>query len=135
MDLNLVKKQRHVKYVIKYIHKLVAEYFLDPPLQNQSLVIHIDYNRENNYYQNLKWGTNKDRFDHWKKSKPDWFDNENLDKPTYSKLTESQVKLIKRKLFDPNRRTRLKILARRFGISEMQLHRIKTGENWSHVEP
>ena len=50
-----------------------------------------------------------------------------------SKLTETKVKFLKRKLNDPNRRTRLKILARQFGVSEMQLHRIKTGENWGYV--
>ena len=33
-----------------------------------------------------------------------------------------------------SRKTRLKIIAKRFGVSEMQLHRIKTGENWGHVK-
>ena len=32
-----------------------------------------------------------------------------------------------------NRKTRLKMIAKQFGISEMQVHRIKTGENWSYV--
>jgi len=27
----------------------------------------------------------------------------------------------------------LKMIAKQFGISTMQLHRIKTGENWGHV--
>ena len=51
-----------------------------------------------------------------------------------AKLTETQVIRLKKKLFDPNRRTRLKILAKQFGVSEMQLHRIKTGENWGHIK-
>jgi hypothetical protein len=29
----------------------------------------------------------------------------------------------------------MKILARQFGVSEMQLYRIKSGENWSSVKP
>jgi DNA-binding Xre family transcriptional regulator len=43
------------------------------------------------------------------------------------------VKRLKKKLLDPNRKTRYKILAKQFGVSEMQLHRIKTGENWGHI--
>jgi DNA-binding Xre family transcriptional regulator len=50
------------------------------------------------------------------------------------KLTEAKVKILKRKLLDPNRKTRIKMLARQFGVSEMQLHRIRTGENWGHVK-
>jgi len=122
------------KYVSNSVHKLVAEYFLDPPHEDQNLVMHIDYNRENNHYQNLKWGTHRDRYDHWLKYNPDWFGNKKLQKPAYSKLTESQVKIIKKKLLNPKRRTRIKIIARQFGVSEMQLHRIKTGENWGHIK-
>jgi DNA-binding Xre family transcriptional regulator len=40
---------------------------------------------------------------------------------------------IKKILANPNRKTRMKIIARRFGISEMQLYRIKSGKNWGHV--
>jgi hypothetical protein len=35
---------------------------------------------------------------------------------------------------DPNRKTRLKLIAKQFGISEMQLYRIKSGENWGHIK-
>jgi uncharacterized protein YjcR len=40
--------------------------------------------------------------------------------------------MIKRKLL--NGKTRLKMIAKQFGVSDMQIHRIKTGENWSHVK-
>jgi hypothetical protein len=43
------------------------------------------------------------------------------------------VRRLKKKLLDPNRKTRYKILVMQFGVSEMQLHRIKTGENWGHI--
>jgi len=39
----------------------------------------------------------------------------------------------KRKLLDPKRKTRMKIMAKQFGVSEMQLYRIKSGENWGHI--
>ena len=51
-----------------------------------------------------------------------------------NKLTTTQVMRIKKMIFDPNRKTRLKIIAKQFGISEMQLYRIKSGENWGHVQ-
>jgi hypothetical protein len=50
-----------------------------------------------------------------------------------SKLTDTQVMLLKKKISDPCRKTRLKIIARQFGISEIQLQRIKRGENWAHI--
>jgi hypothetical protein len=42
------------------------------------------------------------------------------------------VKLIKKKLAEG--KTRMKILSKQFGISEMQLYRIKSGQNWAHVK-
>jgi DNA-binding Xre family transcriptional regulator len=47
-------------------------------------------------------------------------------------IKATEVMYFKKMLADPNRKTRLKILAKRFGVSEMTLHRIRTGENWSH---
>ena len=37
-----------------YVHKLVAEYFLTKESEDQKYVIHLDYNKENNFYENLK---------------------------------------------------------------------------------
>ena len=51
-----------------------------------------------------------------------------------TKLIETQVIWLKKKLLDPNRKTRLKIFAKKFGVSEMTLHRIKSGENWGHIK-
>jgi uncharacterized protein YjcR len=41
---------------------------------------------------------------------------------------------IKKLLAKPNRTTRLKMIAKQFGVSEMQISRIKSGENWSHIK-
>jgi DNA invertase Pin-like site-specific DNA recombinase len=49
-------------------------------------------------------------------------------------LTSPDVVRIKKLILNPNRKTRLKIIAKQFGISEMQLYRIKTGENWGHIQ-
>lgn len=96
-----------------------------------SMVIHLDYNKMNNKVENLKWATKREKELHQFKN-PDYIAKNSVIK--YSKLTETQAMRLKKKLLDPNRRTRLKILAKQFGVSEMQLHRIKTGENWGHLK-
>lgn len=42
--------------------------------------------------------------------------------------------LIKKILSKPDQRTRLKMIAKQFGVSEMQIRRIKSGENWGQVK-
>ena len=114
-----------------YAHRLMAMVFLEKPSKDHIYVIHLDYNKKNNRVENLRWATKKEKETHQ-------FTNPNR-KPrkgivTYSKLTEAKVRLIKKKINDPNRKTRLKIIAKQFGISEMQLYRIKRGENWGHIK-
>ena len=46
-----------------------------------------------------------------------------------TKLTSTQVLRLKKRINDPNRKTRLRLIEKEFGISEMQLCRIKRGEN------
>jgi uncharacterized protein YjcR len=41
--------------------------------------------------------------------------------------------LIKKLLAKPEQKTRLKMIAKQFGVSEMQIRRIKSGENWGHI--
>jgi len=111
----------------KYIHKIVAQTFMeDEREKGQSHVIHIDYDKKNNKVSNLKWVTRQEALTHQHK-------NPNLKRKEY-KLTEGRVRILKKKLFDPNRKTRIKMLAKQFGVSEMQLYRIKSGENWGHIK-
>ena len=128
-------KDKDGKTIYNYVHRLVAEYFLDPPREDQNIVIHLDAVRSNNYYKNLRWANVEEKRAHQDKMTPGWHQWGNWGKRKYSKLTETQVKWIKKKINDPNRKTRMKMIAKRFGISEMQLYRIKSGENWSSVEP
>jgi len=122
-----VKKKDKGKFKTYYVHKLVALHFLD---QNHGeFVIHLDYDKKNNHINNLQWVTRKGKEVHQ-------FSNPNYVVPkgfNASKLTENRVRLLKKILNDPNRKVRLKILAKQFGVSTMQLHRIKSGENWGHL--
>lgn len=119
-----------------FIHKLVNEYFGKPKKEDDRYVIHLDYNKMNNHTANLEWATKREMELHQQKN-PNVLKARELrkERKPYKghKLNATQVKRLKKKIFDPNRKTRLKILAKQFNISEMQLYRIKSGENWSHV--
>lgn len=123
-------RDRNRKTKTKYIHKLVASHFLTKPSDNHLFVLHLDYDKNNNEASNLRWATKEDVKEH-QSTNPNWLAVKG--QVRYSKLTESKVRLIKKKINDPNRKTRLKMIAKQFGISEMQLHRIKKGENWSNI--
>jgi len=113
-----------------YIHRVVALLFLEQK-EGEKYVIHLDFDKLNNKALNLKWVNKSDMFLHHKKNPKKIARKGQV---TSSKLTEGRVRLIKKKIFDPNRKTRMRLIAKQFGISEMQLYRIKSGENWSHVK-
>ena len=119
-----------------FIHKLVADSFRKRENDDQQFVIHLDYNKLNNHIDNLKW-TSKREMELHQQTNPNVLLAREKRKETKPykghKLNATQVKRLKKKIFDPKRKTRLKILAKQFGISEMQLYRIKSGENWAHV--
>jgi DNA-binding phage protein len=123
-----LKQKENGKSTSRYVHKLVAQHFL---VQGDGIyVIHVNYGKKDNKVENLKWATKKEKENH-QFTNPEYLNRPK--KRTYSKLTEAKVRLIKRKIHDPNRRTRMKMIAKQFGISEMQLYRIKSGENWGTV--
>lgn len=120
-----------------YIHKLVAQYFIPKEREGQQYVIHLDFVKTNNHVSNLEWADKATMEAHQQRS-PYVIKSRERRKnnhPTKGhKLTRTDVIRIKKRIFDPNRKTRLKIIAKQFGISEMQLYRIKSGENWAHVK-
>ena len=120
-----------------YVHKLVAQSFLPLPHEGEAYVIHLDYNKSNNYVRNLKWATRQATFVH-QQGNPSVLEGRKKVKKrcpeTGPKLTSTQVMRLKKKLLDPGKKTKLRIIAKQFGVSEMQLHRIRKGENWAHVE-
>lgn len=115
-----------------YLHKLLANAFLEQK-EEETAVIHLNHEKTDNRISNLKWVTHKERYAHQKTSPLD-IKRRTSGERHYTKLTYAEAKILKKKLLDPNRRTRLKVLAKQFGVSEMQLHRIKTGENWGSLE-
>ena len=121
-----------------FVYKLVAQYFIPKSADNQDCVLHLDRKRDNDDHRNLKWATREEMLDHSrnspfvKQAQRDLIEhNLNADG---KKLTVTKVIHIKKLLSKPVQRTRLKMIAKQFGVSEMQIRRIKSGENWSQVE-
>ena len=129
------------RYKHRFFYKLVAEYFLPKNSEEEIYVLHLNYNRSNDFVENLKWATYSEMLSHGKKSpfviasrKRQYAENKAKRQHKGNKLTSTQVMLLKKILLDPARKTRMKILARQFGVSEMTLYRIKSGKNWGHIK-
>ncbi len=125
-------------YKVKYsrcVHKLVAYYFLSEPQPGQEYVIHLDFDKENNSIKNLQWATHEEMLQHQNHNPKVQYARKNHPKRSRGpKLTDRQVKNLKKAINDPNRKRTYKQIAKRYGISEMQLYRVKSGENWAHVK-
>lgn len=119
-------------------HKAVAELFLDPPAdQHKEFLIHKDFDKENNHMDNLAWASQEELNARAKKHPKNVlyaFKKQFMDlKPTAgnAKLSEADVLAIKKRL---KKGDTLRKLAKRFHVTDMQIYRIKTGENWGHVK-
>lgn len=120
------------------ISKLVAEYFIPKTSEEQIYVLHLDRKRDNDDYRNLQWATKEEMLEHSRKSPFVIQARKNLIQHNLNsngrKLTVTKVMLIKKILAKPEQTTRLKMIAKQFNVSEMQIRRIKSGENWSQVK-
>jgi len=114
------------KQVTKSLHRLVAETFIKRPSDKYKHVLHLDFVKNNNTVENIQWATKDEMSVHQKKN------------PNYkrglvynSKLSVDQVKEIKRALLEDD--IVYARLARKYGITQTQLNRIRKGENWKNV--
>jgi hypothetical protein len=119
-------------------HRVVAEQFLPNDDPEKVFVIHLDFDKTNNRLENLRWATKEDVNTHNQKNPTviQAISNmvEDIHQGKRNKLNPSKVLFIRNKLDDPNRKTRMKMLAKQFDVSEMQLYRIKRRENWGHLK-
>jgi hypothetical protein len=119
------KSKRH------YLHKLVAQIWIPKPSEDQSVVIHLDWNFNNNQVNNLEWASDKIA-----RLRTAAFLKEKYKDPSvprvisHAKLKAKDVMLIKSML---QRNVPQSKIAQLFCISGMQVSRIKRGENWGHV--
>lgn len=120
-----------------FVHRLVAEAFLRQPTAKHKFVIHLDHNKSNNNASNLKWTTLEQQVEHRKGSPAvkKAIKERVLQDGDYAKvLTETKVKKMKEELFNPKRTRTLKQIAKSYGVSEMNIYRIKSGEFWYKVK-
>lgn len=128
-------KDRTIHYH-SLIHRLVAMYFLPKPSSKKTIVAHLDFDKLNNSMQNLVWMTPEENYAHQAKS-PYVLAEKNrrfVEGPGLSKnfkLTVTKVMLLK-KLLNEGRKT-VKQLSKQFKVSDMQIIRIRRGENWISV--
>lgn len=142
-EKNLVIDQRS-KYIKKtdkkrtvyfhfLVHRAVAELFLDKP-EDAEIVIHKDFKKDHNHVSNLAWVSKEEAFRRYAELPHNKIKvrgtGKNRRKKGSSKLQKTDVLYIKEKLAQGKT---LRSLADRFNVSDMQIHRIKTGENWSEV--
>lgn len=106
-----------------YVHKLVAEEFVSKKNNNETVVIHLDWNKVNNHFINLKW-TNRD--DSYKRIHSRMRAEGNIKSKiiTRTRLTSEDVIILKTMI---KRGIRKKIIAR-------QISRIKRTQPWNDIE-
>jgi hypothetical protein len=116
-----------------YLHREIAKLFIPKPGRAYKYVIHLDYDKKNNNVKNLRWATKEEMEAHQQNSPAKLaYKERQRNRLQGLKLTAAKVRSIKRLLKNPGRKT-MRRIAEQFGISEMQLYRIKSGENWSHI--
>ena len=120
------------KSLNRYVHKLVADFFA-PKGENpeRKFVLHLDHDKLNNHWENLKWAT-RDEMTLHNRENPAVIDKVIPKRTKNYKLTESKVIMIKKML--KSDKNRLKMIAKQFGITHTQLNRIRSGENWGQVK-
>jgi len=127
VPLSTIKENRKF-----YVHKVVAEVWISKPSANHSYVTHLDGMFKNNHISNLEWHTKESlrekHVEYLRKKKK----NPNYKViPKNSKLNETDIELLKTLLLKGVVQAKI---AKLFRISEMQVTRIKRGENWGHVK-
>jgi len=113
------------------VHKITAELFVKKLLPEMDTVIHLDWNKANNHFSNLEWSSKENAYKRMFERIHEKRRNSKEKIITYSKLHADDVKRIKMML---NRGITQNVIAKLFCVSEMQITRIKRGENWAHVE-
>jgi len=117
-----------------YIHREVAKLFGKKVSPKYRYVVHVNHDKLDNRAANLKWATQEEVAKHQQKSPAKIaYKKVQASRTLGLKLNASQVKSIKKTLGDPNRKLTYKKLAERYGVSEMTLYRIRSGENWGRV--
>ena len=113
------------------VHKLVALVFVPKDNEDETISIHLDWNKRNNHFKNLQWVTKEDAYARIMPRLQQINKIKNKGIIRNSKLKPDDVKVLKGML---KKGIKQNVIAKLFSISEMQVTRIKRGENWSKIE-
>lgn len=117
-----------------YIHREMAKLFLKKPSSRHLFVIHRNHNKLDNNIKNLRWATLEDMIRHQQESPAKKaYKEKQANRTEGLKLTATQVRKIKNILQNKNRNITIKQLSKNYGVSEMTMYRIKSGENWNRI--
>jgi len=117
-----------------YIHREVAKLFSKKASPKHRYVVHVNHNKLDNRSSNLKWATQDEVAKHQQKSPAKIaYKKVQASRTVGLKLNANQVKAIKKLLDDPRRKQTYRQMAEKYGVSEMTLYRIRSGENWGRI--
>lgn len=117
-----------------YIHRELAKLFLKKASPRHKYVIHLNHNKLDNDIKNLRWATPEQMIHHQQKSPAKIaYKKIQATRTVGLKLNAAQVKKIKEIISDPKRVITIRRLAKKYGVSEMTIYRIKSGENWGRI--
>ena len=117
-----------------YIHREIARLFLKKASTKYRYVIHQNHNKLDNSVKNLRWASLDEMIEHQQNSPAKIaYKKVQANRKTGLKLSADQVKGIKKVLSNKNRNVTIRQLAEKYGVSEMTMYRIKSGENWGRV--
>jgi len=128
-QVNINIKNNRYKF---YIHRLVAQIWISKPSDKHIYVTHLDGFLKNNQVTNLEWHTKEslvEKHREYAKLRPRKSKGKRIIRN--SKLSEPDIMMLKSML---ERGVVQAKIAKLFCISEMQVTRIKRGENWGHVK-
>ena len=117
-----------------YVHREVARIFHKKSSPKQKFVLHLNHDKLDNRAKNLKWANQQEVAQHQQQSPAKLAYKEiQATRKKGLKLNLTQVKSIKKTLDDPKRKLTYRQLADKYGVSEMTVYRIRSGENWASV--
>jgi len=117
-----------------YIHREVAKLFCPKKSPRHKYVLHQNHKKADNNCKNLKWATTEEISAHQQNSPEKIaYKLRQASRTKGLKLTVTQVKAIKDAINNPKRKLTYKQMAVKYGVSEMTLYRIKSGENWGRI--
>jgi hypothetical protein len=118
-----------------YIHREIARLFLGKSSTKNKFVIHVNHNKLDNSVKNLAWASLEEMIEHQQSSPAKLaYKKVQANRSVGLKLNAKQVESIKKTLIDKKRKITIKKLAEKYGVSEMTMYRIKSGENWARVK-